>query len=180
MSIDNRTAAEIAYDSTRLSPLTTAEKRALARQADEALAAHFQPTAVTSARWALDDELDERHGEELGTDYECGRAGLYIPDDTALPLVFGFEGGVCHELDQQGAAELLALLESPRMRAHLTRWFANAPTNPSAVTDTRTSAYKEGRKDGMEEGFTFGYSKALDQVEQYLKERHPDVAKAVE
>lgn len=178
---DTRTEAERAYDATRLSPLPTVESPKLT-ELKTWIDGHFdaEAPAVTSTRWALDDELDDRHGQELGTDYECGRAGLYIPDDTALPLVFGFEGDVCHELDQQGAAELLALLESPRMRAHLTRWLANAPTNTPAITDTRTSAYKEGHKDGMEEGFTFGYSKALDQVEQYLKERHPDVAKAVE
>lgn len=54
---DTRTEAERAYDATRLSPLTAAEKRAIARQADQALAAHFARRAETEDTNALIDVL---------------------------------------------------------------------------------------------------------------------------
>ena len=65
---DNRTEAERAYDATRLSPLSEAEKRAIGREADQLLAAHFAPQAEITgeARYTALDDAEALVGRVYG------------------------------------------------------------------------------------------------------------------
>lgn len=81
MTLDTRTPAEIAYDSTRLSPLSNEEKRALGREADQLLAAHFSPD---EAAW-------QAHAQQVSAALRAARAAL-----AGQPIRYGDDGTPNH------------------------------------------------------------------------------------
>ena len=168
---DTRTEAERAYDATRLSPLTTAEKRAIARQADQALAAHFARRsetedanasiavlsglpAVNLETWQGDEDDDE--ADTVYTDFKAGTGltevmvGTYGGDKAGIELhinsiplnVWKHEVITLADLAQI-RDNITALLNDERLRAQ-----AEAPALRPITVE---KLYRDGSGDLVEE-----------------------------
>lgn len=104
MTLDTRTPAEIAYDSTRLSPLSNEEKRALGREADQLLAAHFAPEDTDAIIAVLSEA--ERYAALDDAEALVGRVyGLGLSPSELVELA--------GRLDAAIAADLAAAAEMP-------------------------------------------------------------------
>jgi hypothetical protein len=81
------------------------------------LPAALPNTNVAPVRFVCNDELDARHGQEIGTDYRCGETLIHFPDDGGTPTLMAFGTGFCTHQIERELDSLMTLLGDPRVKA---------------------------------------------------------------
>lgn len=76
---------------------------------------------ILAERFVCDDDLDERFGQEIGTDYTCGKVTIHFPDNGRPASLLAFGVDIEPDMLERDLGDLVALMNDPRVKAERER-----------------------------------------------------------